>query len=226
MHAGHLGEVTFRGGTVTSPPPPLPPPSQVGIGDRGQAEKANLVELKDGINLEKMLPSNNEKKKPTKETPKTSKKGIKKEDIRKFFQKDNSGKKPTIKKNETAPTTNKENKKDEKVNPSGKCEFKKGICTTHRVKGEKKIITSKKWCKKKDGLAGWSTSRKVEWLCKQNPDRTPVAPSKASELHQKSSAAPDLETGSICESSQGITRNFVNRGKRSDSGESLETGLE
>ena len=58
--------------------------------------------------MEKMLPSHKENKKPTKETTKTSKKGTKKEDdIRKFFQKDNSGKKPTIKKNETAPTTNK-----------------------------------------------------------------------------------------------------------------------
>ena len=28
LHAGHLGEVTFRGGTVTSPPPPSPAPTK------------------------------------------------------------------------------------------------------------------------------------------------------------------------------------------------------
>ena len=87
-------------------------------------------------------------------------------------------------------------------------------------------MRSKKWCKKKDGLAGWSTTKKVEWLCKFKPDVTPEAPRIASEIHQKSSAAPVLINGLNCEGFQGITRNSEDEGKRLKSSESLEKGLE
>ena len=44
------------------------------------------------------------------------------------------------------------------------CEFKRGICKTHNIKGNKTVVKSKKWAAKKTGF-GWVTSSKVTYTC-------------------------------------------------------------
>ena len=46
------------------------------------------------------------------------------------------------------------------------CTFKRGVCTQHNLKGEKVITKKRSWVMKKTGLAGWSTSRTVTYLCR------------------------------------------------------------
>ena len=45
-----------------------------------------------------------------------------------------------------------------------KCEFKRGVCTEHKLKGDKMVNTTKKWQKKKAGY-GWVTIRRVTYTC-------------------------------------------------------------
>ena len=47
---------------------------------------------------------------------------------------------------------------------SNECEFKRGICSIHKLKGKKMVTTTKKWVAKKGGY-GWSYSRKVTYTC-------------------------------------------------------------
>ena len=42
------------------------------------------------------------------------------------------------------------------------CEFVKGTCRNHRIKGNKKVTSTKKWTKKKHGF-GWVTQKKVTY---------------------------------------------------------------
>ena len=44
------------------------------------------------------------------------------------------------------------------------CEFKRGFCVSHKLKGDKRTVTSKKWAKKKFGY-GWVTSKQVVYTC-------------------------------------------------------------
>ena len=44
------------------------------------------------------------------------------------------------------------------------CEFKRGFCVTHKLKGDRRTITSKKWTKKKFGF-GWVTSKQTVYSC-------------------------------------------------------------
>ena len=50
------------------------------------------------------------------------------------------------------------------ITGSNDCLFKRGICTQHKIKGKKTIVSSKKWTKKKFGF-GWVTSKKTEFTC-------------------------------------------------------------
>ena len=44
------------------------------------------------------------------------------------------------------------------------CEFKRGFCVSHKLKGDKRTVTSKKWAKKKFGY-GWVTSKQIVYTC-------------------------------------------------------------
>ena len=44
------------------------------------------------------------------------------------------------------------------------CTFKRGICQVHKLKGERKVITTKKWARKKFGF-GYVTSKKTIYTC-------------------------------------------------------------
>ena len=95
--------------------------------------------------------------------------------------------------------------------------------------GEKRIISSRKWTTKKDGLSGWSVSRKVKWFCMASIEVTPVVQSNASEVNPESSAAPELNFSSndgICERFQGINNISRDEGERSEMSESHVKGLD
>ena len=49
-----------------------------------------------------------------------------------------------------------------------KCQFKRGVCTLHKTKGNKMVRTKKSWVKKKNGLCGWNTSKVVYYTCSWN----------------------------------------------------------
>ena len=44
------------------------------------------------------------------------------------------------------------------------CEFKRGVCKEHNMKGNRVVVKSQKWAKKKTGF-GWVTSSKVTYTC-------------------------------------------------------------
>ena len=47
------------------------------------------------------------------------------------------------------------------------CVFKRGgMCTTHGCKGEKFVVTEKKWCAKGDGSYGYKSSKKTKYRCR------------------------------------------------------------
>ena len=186
-----------------------------------QYDRINQVERRDGPLSGIQHPSSNLEDK--KRSPVASLGEKNKTDIRNFFQKnlpvsnlpeDEGLKAPAI---------------SEKVGLSENCKFKKGLCTTHKVAGEKKIITSKKWTKKKDGLSGWSVVKKVKWFCKASIEVAPVEQRNASEVDSESSAAPvlnNLSNDGICERFQGINNISGVEGERSEASESLVEGLE
>ena len=118
----------------------------------------------------------------------------------------------------------------EKESPAEEeCEFKKGICKKRNMKGIRKVITSKKWTKKKDGLQGWSYSKKVKWYCQFNEIVTPASPEIASngiENYPHSQAAPLIER-----ESNGLSDNLLGDypdtgevGERPELSESTEKG--
>ena len=45
------------------------------------------------------------------------------------------------------------------------CQFKRGVCLLHKIKGDKQTIRSKRWGKVKGGY-GWIHSSKVKYSCK------------------------------------------------------------
>ena len=44
------------------------------------------------------------------------------------------------------------------------CKFRRGICKTHNLKGDKKTVSIKKWKKKKYGY-GWVTAKETQYSC-------------------------------------------------------------
>ena len=50
------------------------------------------------------------------------------------------------------------------MNEAKQCEFKRGMCIEHKIKGDKMVNTTKKWQKKKAGY-GWVTIRRVAYSC-------------------------------------------------------------
>ena len=70
------------------------------------------------------------------------------------------------------------------------CEFVKGTCKNHGIKGNKKVTSTKKWTKKKHGF-GWVTQKKVTYSC-------PVglqASSSNQQTSRDSSLSSDLKQG-------------------------------
>ena len=69
----------------------------------------------------------------------------------------------------TAPSSVRKLELEEKESPSADtvpiCTFKKGLCLEHKIMGEKRVTTSKKWGNTKKGY-GWIYSRKVTWVCR------------------------------------------------------------
>ena len=51
------------------------------------------------------------------------------------------------------------------VEKASSCEVKKGRCKKHNLEARKKVITSKKWGKKKEGF-GWIYRRSTEYTCR------------------------------------------------------------
>ena len=92
----------------------------------------------------------------------------------------------------------------------------KGICKKHNIPGVRRVITNKKWASRKDGLNGWSYSKKVKWYCTHDAEDAPAAPEKASvDRSTPSQAAPVGLNNGLPDS------NF----ERSDLSESNERGL-
>ena len=50
------------------------------------------------------------------------------------------------------------------------CEFKRGVCKVHNIKGKKLVLRTSKWCNVK-GTFKWRYSSKVVWQClaRKNP---------------------------------------------------------
>ena len=186
-----------------------------------QSDRTNQVERRDGPLHGIQHPSSNIEDK--KRSPVASIGEKNKTDIRNFFQKNRPVGNLPEEEGIKAPAIS------EKVGLSEDCKFKRGICTTHKVAGEKRVISSKKWTKKKDGLSGWSTSKKVKWFCKASIEVAPVVQSNASEVNSESSAAPvlnNISNDGICERFQGISNISGEEGERSETSESFVEGLD
>ena len=69
--------------------------------------------------------------------------------------------------NEGAENTPFQKKSGVKVEPlkDENCEFRRGVCINHDVKGEKVTINEKKWGKKSTGF-GWIYRKKVKFICR------------------------------------------------------------
>ena len=74
-----------------------------------------------------------------------------------------------------------------------KCTFKRGICTKHKLKGEKLTIKKRAWVKKKTGLAGWSTTRTVTYICKLDGNAESVGKSDTANSIPMPNRSPELE---------------------------------
>ena len=83
------------------------------------------------------------------------------------------------------------------------CNFKRGVCQLHNVKGVKNVISSKKWGKLKNGLNGWLHSKKVKWTCK----RQMIVPEASDIVQSEKVFYPDTDTAPIIENNQGISDN-------------------
>ena len=99
-------------------------------------------------------------------------------------------------------------------------EFKKGICKKHNIAGIRKVITSKKWARKKDGLQGWSYSKTVKWYCTHDVEVTPAAPENSSNQIVESYTPSQAASGGEINGLPDYTL------KRSDMSESSEQGLD
>ena len=49
------------------------------------------------------------------------------------------------------------------------CQFRRGTCLNHNIKGRKMTKTSSHWAKKKNGEFGWSYRKKVYYKCEYRP---------------------------------------------------------
>ena len=67
---------------------------------------------------------------------------------------------------DTAPSVAENLNKDGELETQTPCTFKRGVCTEHNLRGEKVITKKRSWVMKKTGLAGWSTTRTVTYLCR------------------------------------------------------------
>ena len=85
--------------------------------------------------------------------------------------------------------------KKETMTPSVEmnCTFKRGICTKHKLKGEKLTIKKRTWVKKKTGLAGWSTTRTVTYICKMDEKAESVRKSDTTNSIPMPNRSPELE---------------------------------
>ena len=78
----------------------------------------------------------------------------------------------------------------DKLGPS--CSFERGVCTTHRVRGNKTgVSTSKKWRKLKNGF-GWVTSKVNVYSCPRRNELTQLSPDQPTSNEQSLSLVADV----------------------------------
>ena len=98
---------------------------------------------------------------------------------------------------------------------TAECVFKRGgMCTTHGCKGEKFVVTEKKWCAKGDGSYGFKSSKKTKYRCRFRG------------VTKSNSCNPEYGGGKKTMSSQGVENTEFSSG--ADPGISREglTGLD
>ena len=59
----------------------------------------------------------------------------------------------------------KKNDDNDIVGGGPECQFKRGRCIEHKIKGDKIVTSKKRWTQKKGGVWGWSTTRIVSYTC-------------------------------------------------------------
>ena len=82
--------------------------------------------------------------------------------------------------------------------PDPECNFKRGKCLTHNLKGIQKKIKERKWVKKKNGIFGYSTINSIMYTCMAR---------KEALVEPKISTNPDQ---SLISADLGIKRNILN----------------
>ena len=137
------------------------------------------------------------KKQTIRTLEKSTKEVKKREDIRKFFDKEEIRTKedfkelpPTPSSGEIEQQVRKESPKEPLDNTEQCNNFKKGVCQVHQIMGVKTVISAKKWGKKKDGLLGWIYQKKVRWTCKWEKVTAPDSTSNSETSIPASIAAP------------------------------------
>ena len=81
------------------------------------------------------------------------------------------------------------------------CIFKRGgMCTTHGCKGEKFMVTEKKWCAKGDGSYGFKSSKRTKYRCRFRG------------VTESNSGNPEHGGGKRTISSQGVGNNQFSSG--------------
>ena len=101
-----------------------------------------------------------------------------------------------------AGLSNKLENEEEDISSGVKCEFKRGVCQEHKIKGDKKVTKTKAWRKKKFGY-GYVTTTKTTYSC-----RLEGVPITAPEQHPGSTTAISLSPG-IANSKGGYNSDFV-----------------
>ena len=98
---------------------------------------------------------------------------------------------PEVTRKVTQSTTPSMNGTDiDKLGPS--CSFERGVCTTHRVRGNKTgVSTSKKWRKLKNGF-GWVTSKVNVYSCPRRNELTQLSPDQPTSNEQSLSLVADV----------------------------------
>ena len=71
------------------------------------------------------------------------------------------------------------------------CQFKRGICTVHNIKGTKVITKSKKWTRRKNDY-GWVTSQKTTYTCSRSESLTNLV-QPVSDVEVAEGTSPDYQ---------------------------------
>ena len=72
------------------------------------------------------------------------------------------------------------------------CQFKRGVCSMHGVKGVKRVEEQKRWTKLKNGF-GWRTTRKVKYTCTFT-DKKPVSSNQTDDIGPSTSLSGERKS--------------------------------